>query len=308
MKVLIPIDNKPSSQAILDAVIKMRWFEGTELHVVTVRNQQDIDITEIENLAVELHNCLPHCEVSFIARDGDPHEVLVDLAENIQAELIVMGSNCKNTLERLFVGSVCQTVMAKAHCPVFVAKTPCSLAREASPGFKNILIPIDNSIFSDVALRWLANFSWGADCRFVIAAAVEPNTDMGEVEATTNKRAFDLSRLLGTSNVAVDIVIGEPHQTILEMARKYYSDLIVMGSHGRTGLQKLILGSVSQGISRDAPCAVAIVRGIAEDENSWKRTGAFNKMKAFNLDSFESSSGSNDSYRDNSIHVLPGGM
>src|SRR5579862_757646 len=110
MKILVAIDGRPSSQAIIDALIKMRWYEGTEIHLMTVLSSgveyglgdsgTPNSVTDIESIAVELHRVLAHCEVTFVARHGDPKTAILETASQIGADLIVLGSNCKNTLER----------------------------------------------------------------------------------------------------------------------------------------------------------------------------------------------------------------
>lgn len=313
MKALVAIDHKPSSQAILDALVKMHWFEGTELCVMTARTpgcesaEAQAHFAEIEELAVELYNALPQCQVSFLAPEGEPAETILAMAAKTQADIIIVGSNCKSTLERLLLGSVSQGILNAARCPVIVAKRPCCLAREASPGFKNILIPVDNSVFSDVAVSWLANFGWGADCKFIIAAAVERDTDMQAVRQSLTQRAATLSKLLRTNNVVIETVLGEAQQVILDLANKYYADLITIGSHGRTGLKKLMLGNVAQSVAHEAPCAVAVVRGIAADDESWHDTGAFDKVEPINVASFAGARHPRSS-DDHSAHVMPAGM
>lgn len=319
MKVLVAVDNKPSSQAIVDALIKMRWFEGTEislLHVLpegvvygTDEAAANPDVAEVEALVVELHKCLKYCEVSFFAKSGEPAQVILDFAENLDADLIVLGSNCKNTLERVLIGSVCQTVLNRAKCPVIVAKTPCCLARLEDPGFKNILLPIDNSVFTDAAVKWLTSFSWTADTNFIVAAAVEEGTDLVEVQESLNRRASDLSRLLETNRVIIECAIGHPTEKICDLAKQYYADLIVMGSHGRTGVRKMFLGSVSQAVSREAPCAVAIVRGLVRNDTSWMRTGAFHKVTPASIEALVGGGDDTAASRgDISAHIMPGGM
>ena len=284
MKVLVAIDNKPASQAILDVLVKMHWTDGTEIYVLTVlppaaSRESDSELNEIEQLAVEIHDTLKQCEVYFLRPDGDPKTKIVETAASLKADMIITGSNCKNTLERLLLGSVCQSVLNAAHVPVLVAKTPCCLAREASPAFKNILIPIDNSIYSDLAISWLAKFNWAPDCRFILLAVVEEDTSRLAVNESLQKRAASLAGMLRTNNVFAEIVIGEPREAIIDVANKHYADLITIGSHGRSGIKKLILGNVAQSITHDAPCAVAVVRGLAPDEESWLGTGEFEKVK-----------------------------
>ncbi|MDP3506347.1 MAG: universal stress protein [Candidatus Melainabacteria bacterium] len=326
MKVLVAIDNKPSSQATIDALVKMNWYEGTEIALVTVfpsslelentvifkndqrqKTEKTIYHEEMEDLACELRNLLKHCTVSFFARHGDPKTVIMELAKQSNADLVVLGSNCKSTLERLLIGSVSQEVLNTAPCPVIVAKAPCSFAQDESPSFKNILLPIDNSVFSVAAVRWLSNFRWPNDTKLIVLAVVEEATDLEQVHHSLNNRAQELSKHFRSGNILTEIVRGEPQQTIIEVAKSYSTDLIVMGSHGHAGFKKLILGSVSQSVAHNAPCAVAIVRGIAGSDKSFKHTGAFDKVASAGELSFAgSNSGSGSSV--SSVHSMPAGF
>src|SRR4030095_285941 len=317
MKVLVAIDNQPSSQATIDALIKMHWIEGTEIDLVTVFSHGDETVVidgelnssgeQMDNIAVELRNALRQCEVSFFALNGDPKTVILDFAEQNRSQLIVVGSNCKSTLERLLLGSVSQSVLNAAKCPVFVAKTPCCLAREASPGFRNILVPIDNSVYSEVAVRWLVNFHWAPETRIIVAAVVGEDTDLEDVKQSLEKRAWDISKLLNTQKVIVEIAKGEPEQSIINLAQEHYADLILMGSHGRSGVKKMILGSVSHAVSHAAPCAVAIVRGLAAADKSWNRTGVFKKVEPAFV-SRGTGVRVEKERRDISAHIMPAGF
>ena len=316
MKVLVAIDDRPSSQATIDAIVKMHWSEGTEITVVTVLppvedggsdGEPSAIVEEMENVAVELRNSLRQCEVLFFARQGDAKSVILELAEQIRADLIVVGSNCKSTLERLLLGSVCQSILNAAQCPVIVAKTPCCLAREASPGFRNILVPIDNSVFSDVAVQWLSNFQWAANTRFIVAAVADEDSDIKQVKRSLEKRARDLSKFLNTNNIMVEIAIGVPQHVIADLAKQYYADLIVMGSHGNSGLKDLILGSVAHAVSHVAPCAVAIVR-VAGNEIGAHRNAAYEKATAVATSSFAGSLRREQGNSDASAHIIPAGF
>lgn len=308
MKVLVAIDNRPSAQATLDALVKMHWRQDTEIILVTVfppglEIEEAAYYEEMEGLALELRNLLRHCKVSFFARHGDPKVVIMELAQQSHVNLIVVGSNCKNSLERLLIGSVSQAILNSAPCPVIVAKAPCCMAQQEEPAFKNILLPIDNSVFSVAAVRWLANFHWASDTKLIVLAVVENDTDLEQVHTSLNNRANELAKYFKSGNILTEIAIGEPQQTIIDVAKSYYVDMIVMGSHGHTGFKKLILGSVSQAVSQEAPCAVAIVRGVAGSDKTLKRTGAFDKMKVLSNSDFGGFGSSSSS-----VHSMPAGF
>jgi nucleotide-binding universal stress UspA family protein len=317
MKVLVAIDQKPSSQAIVDALVKMHWYEGTEIHLISAvapdnnhasyEQHESRVAQELESLASELRKSLRQCEITSSARPGSPEAVILEQADEHQADLIVLGSNCKNTLERLFLGSVCQAVIDGANCPVVVAKTPCCLARELSPAFRNILVPIDNSPFSDAAIRWLGNFSWAPNTEFIVAAVAETDTDPIELEKSLKNRAVALSKTIQSNNIKLATTSGVSSQSIIDLAKEHYSDLIVMGAHGRSGLKKLILGEIAQAVSHGAPCAVAIIGGLLADDGSWIRTEAFPKLKPADPAPATWSNRYDDNQRDTPA-VIPGGF
>jgi hypothetical protein len=100
-------------------------------------------------------------------------------------------------------------------------------------------------------------------------------------------------------------VLAEAKDGILELAEKHCADLIAIGSHGRSGLKKFILGNVAQSVTHDAPCAVAVVRGIAPDDESWFETGAFEKEEPAPK---EEASYRHEDEQDRMPGVVPGGM
>jgi nucleotide-binding universal stress UspA family protein len=235
--------------------------------------------------------------------------VILETADHIGAELIVLGSNCKSTLERLILGSVSQGVINNSKCPVIVAKTPCSLAREVSPAFGKVLVAVDNSVFSDIAVRWLANFRWLPTTQFIVSAVVPLDANFEEVENSLRERGTHLSQFLKTDNIMIDAATGSPEHEIVNLAKKHYADLIVMGSHGHSGLKEMVIGSVSDAVSHTAPCAVAIVRAPAFENREEDQSGEY--QKAMQEDIPAPDSEHNDAQRardDIYVHAMPAGM
>jgi nucleotide-binding universal stress UspA family protein len=85
--------------------------------------------------------------------------------------------------------------------------------------------------------------------------------DLAQARAHTEMKELEvLLRQHGIENARVHVVIGDPAHEIIRLAERAGIDLIVMGTHGRTGLTHLLLGSVSEKVLRRAPCAVLTVR------------------------------------------------
>jgi nucleotide-binding universal stress UspA family protein len=94
-----------------------------------------------------------------------------------------------------------------------------------------------------------------------------------EANRQITKQAEQLTRKIGeavrASGLTVEMVVrrGDPRSVILEEAKEWDADLIVVGSHGYTGIKRLLLGSVAQSVVSHAPCSVEVVRQKTENEN-----------------------------------------
>jgi len=142
----------------------------------------------------------------------------------------------------------------------------------------NVLIGLDASPYSDAALEYVKRAAWPAGTRFIVASAVSV-VPMAYSEAyvpapaQTEEMLRDMTQFQGElvtkgaltlkdGGLAAEgrVLQGDARESLLELARKEKVDLIVVGSHGRTGLGKLVMGSVASHIVTHAPCSVLVVR------------------------------------------------
>ena len=141
-----------------------------------------------------------------------------------------------------------------------------------------ILLAIDGSPASDSAIAEVARRPWPKPSTVRIISVVTPyvpgatefvpgaETPLEVIEDHENEARQLASgaadRLLETG-LTVDVVArqGDPAKVIVDDAADWQADLIVVGSHGRSGLQRLLLGSVAQAVVAHAPCSVEVVRG-----------------------------------------------
>lgn len=141
-----------------------------------------------------------------------------------------------------------------------------------------ILIAIDGSDFSQAALKSVIARPWPPDTAVKVLHVVEPPSllmgrEMGgydpEFEVVwkaLREQAKDLVEKAAEKlreakfKVSTELVEGDPKSRILDAARDWHADMIVLGSHGRTGLGRFLMGSVSQDVVRHAHCSVEIIR------------------------------------------------
>ena len=143
-----------------------------------------------------------------------------------------------------------------------------------------LLIAIDGSDFSQAALQNVIARPWPPKTEVKVLHIVEPPSlfigrEMGaydpefemvwkalreQAKALVEKAAEKLRGAKFT--VSTELVEGDPKSEIIDAANKWHAHMIVLGSHGRTGLSRFLLGSVSQAVVRHAHCSVEIVRAV----------------------------------------------
>lgn len=135
-----------------------------------------------------------------------------------------------------------------------------------------ILIGVDNSSFSQAAVESVARRRWEPGTEIKIVSAVDMHFEPGFGETGSSENHYDTARQAIDRAIATlrasqnqfelmgDIIEGSPKQVLLEEAEAWNADVIVVGSHGRRGLDRFLLGSVSQAVALHARCSVEIVR------------------------------------------------
>jgi len=195
-------------------------------------------------------NCAP------VLRYGDePVREIAKQADESQADLVVMGRRGVHWLERLMLGEAAARVIGHVHCSVLV------VPKESGMWDKGILLAVDGSRFADAAA--VSAGILAKRCGLpVTVLSVCANDDLkcDMVQAMAD-RVRDLLRQDG---VAADSVVkeGNPAKAIVEAAAENDCDLIVLGSHGRTGLDRILIGSVSQQVVVQAKCPVLVVKAV----------------------------------------------
>jgi len=141
-----------------------------------------------------------------------------------------------------------------------------------------LLIAIDGSEFSRSALQSVIDRPWPPDTEVKVVNVVEPpalvmGREMGgydpEFEMVWKALRESAKELVAKAaeklraakfNVSAELVEGDPKSQIIDTANDWRADMIVLGSHGRTGLSRFLMGSVSQVVVRHAHCSVEIIR------------------------------------------------
>ena len=173
-------------------------------------------------------------------------------SEEIQPDLIIMGRRGKSGLERLLVGSVTARVIG--HTPHKVLVAP----RDTVLSLEKILVASDGSPASQSAFQEALAMARKTGGQLILVTAAHGELDPKRAKALVKEMAEEAKRY----DVPLTTLCpgGRPEEAIIKVATAKKVDLIVMGSHGRTGLKRLFMGSVAERVIGQAPCPVLVVK------------------------------------------------
>lgn len=209
-------------------------------------------------------------EIECIVRQGEPHEVIPEVAQEGGFDLIALGTYGRKGLKRLVMGSVTAGVILNAPCDVLVVKKPC----EACNGvYSSLLVPYDGSelgkkaIERAVALR-KADPGVSITLTYVIPRYEEmigffkTNGIREKLHEESKRIVMEGKTYAGNNGVPVVALVeeGSPSKRIVETAKERGSDLIVMGSHGWHGVDRALVGSTTERVIAHAEIPVLVTR------------------------------------------------
>jgi nucleotide-binding universal stress UspA family protein len=195
---------------------------------------------------------------------GLPHEEIVKLAESENRDLIVMGVKGQGLLKRILLGSVTRRVIG------FTKRDVMVVPPQAGLGWEKLLLATDGSENSQPAGNRALELAlaYGAELRVLSIPEAPGGTAKTAGEMLTKLRELrevmleEIRAQAEALGIKIQCVIGQgpPAKTIVDYARKESVNLIVLGSHGRTGLTRLLMGSVTERVIGLAPCPVLVVK------------------------------------------------
>lgn len=295
MKILLAIDSSSASQNVITVAATRPWPSGTRfcvLHIVDVlglgrslamideekRYGQTLVAAAAEKLVRAGH------ETSTDILVGFPRKAVVQYAKEWGADFVMVGSHGQGALSRFLLGSVAQAVLRTAPCSVEVVR-PRMNESSSRRGMK-ILLGTDGSDGASVAAKSVANRPWPAGSQVKVISAVQllvPGNEMmmssssptyptsfleevwDEVRSSAHEAVAEARKTLEAAGMKIvpgeTTPEGDPRVVLLAQAKEWDADLIVLGSYGRRGMDRILMGSVSESVALHAHCSVEVIRG-----------------------------------------------
>ena len=272
--VLIPTDGSPLSVDALEAAIAT-FPDGnvTLLYVIDPRYTTGDDERRPERVFSELLDIAERngIEVDTEIRVGHPSREIIRFSEAAAVDDIIIGSHGRERISRILLGSVAERVLRRAPVPVTIVRPQQRL------GTEHYVVPIDGSEQSTKALEYA--LSAFPDVETTILHAIDPmETHYGEgqlvhTEAEYERIRDEADQLLAdaedlageydadiTTTTIVEWGPNRPADAILNYVDNNDIDHVIMGSHGRSGVSRVLLGSVAETVARRSPAPVTVVR------------------------------------------------
>lgn len=280
--ILFPTDFSDAADAArAHAVEWARRFGAriTVLHVRTVFTDDPARIKrELEEAAVEdpLHEKMGQSlgeveSVTKLVRSVSQAGGILDFLAETPMDMVVMGTHGRGGLTHFLLGSVAEKVVRHAPCPVLTVGHAQEEYR-GSPDYKKILVGFDFSRHSIEAVRHAAElarrFEGGVQALYVLAREVQPayydywsqiaRADLADIEEEARKALRDAVLKEGLSEIELHVVTtnSTAQREIVDFAKSNEIDLIVMGTHGLSGFEHVLLGSTTERVVRSASCPV----------------------------------------------------
>jgi len=280
-KILCPVDFSEGSARALEEAVRLAKEHNAELVVahawyvpptaIELSLSSDALDAIREDAARGLEDTVSRArslgatQLTGVLLDGLPWTRIVEAAEG--CDLVVMGTHGRTGLSHVLLGSVAEKVVRHAHGSVLVVPAGSSLRT-----FKRVVCPVDFSEPSKVALQRAAELVVADGGTLTVVHVIElpvayrgqiPLDFAGEIDRRAREKldewVADASRRTKATVTPV-VRLGTPGAQVLHLLGEASCDLVVVGSHGRTGLKRALLGSVAEKLARHAGCPVYVAR------------------------------------------------
>lgn len=283
-KILVPIDDSQPARAATEAAIRIArecFAEVVFANVIDARVIVDLGELVKDQAGALLAHARAEAEARSVKASaeilvGGLAPTLTAFAGESGADLIVMGTHGRRGLEHFVLGSATEGVLRASAVPVLTLHS-FAPRDEGASAFSNLFVALDDSDSADAALALATRYAAAAHakvtaCIVVDADAVirnagvygfDPDPLLEQTREAANESLGCAAALARRDGVSVHGVLREEDGVvdgIIQGAKEEGADLIVMGTHGRRGVRRFLLGSVCEGVVRSSPLPVLVVR------------------------------------------------
>lgn len=302
MKLLLAVDSITTLEILVDEMKTRSWPIGTEARVLSIVEDGEVPLEtwreegygvtavrremqrrgeQITALAVERLGEMG-IPAEIVIMRGNPEFLISFVARQWPADLILIRAHNRSDFRNWLLGSIAKSVVQSAPCSVEIVRS----TEANQPGVNSsmrILLATDGSDVSLAAAQAVAKTNWPANTEVKIVSVIQPIVySLEEIGLLRDKRTARAHKAIGQAmkvlehtslKMSGEVIAGNIARQIIDRARSWNADLIVLGTHQRRGLKRLLLGSTSTSVANRAQCSVRVIRRheVSGNEKSWLR-------------------------------------
>lgn len=282
-RILFPTDGSEGAQAVFDHVLEFAENHGATLHILNVADTTHESVTRIgrdvvdvleregEEIVEAAAERATDREISTVTavHQGRVPETITAYADEHGIDLIAMPTHGRTGLERVLLGSVTERVIRQAPVPVF------TLRPDEEPSqypYRNVLVPTDGSECATAALDSAVDIVKASGATLHVLSVVDvtslgvdvrsefQTTALEEKANQVVEEGTEAAERASVDSIVDNVVFGDSiYRAIDSYIEEHDVDLVVMGTHGRTGINRYLLGSVTEKTVRRAAVPVLTV-------------------------------------------------
>jgi nucleotide-binding universal stress UspA family protein len=265
-KLLVCTDGSQASQGAITGALALAQSCGSKIYFLTVLEfYPELEVRAPEIVAqkeIEVRKHLEACKANaekfgipvetVVRRSENPYEAIIEIAEKIKPDMMIMGRHGRSRLFRLMMGNVVARVIGYSTFNVLVIPTEVPLK------FEKILITSDGSPYSYAAWDEAVFITKRVGGELIAVSVARDESKIPTAQSIVQK----LKKEAALQQVDLQTLVyqGRPYLSIIEAAKDKEADLIVMGALGMTELSSFLMGSVTERVVAYAPCAVMVVK------------------------------------------------
>jgi len=285
--ILCAVDFSESARhALAQAAAVAQAYDAGVTVLYAVVNRPSIDLppvslgdAEQERLVEDLRHfsesVAPSLSASYSVREAvSAHDAILDAVDDIDPDLLVMGTHGRSGFRRLFLGSVTEKVIRSVPCPTLVVPPAVSPSIDTPTRFRRLLCAVDLSESSLAALARALDLAQETAAQVLVLHVVEmplappelpPDMDLSAMADRAAKEAVRrLQELIPAHagrrcTIETPIVYGRAYREIVRVAAERHADVIVMGVHGRGPMDLMLFGSTTHHVLRASTFPVLVV-------------------------------------------------
>jgi nucleotide-binding universal stress UspA family protein len=273
-KLLVPLDGSELGEMALVYAKELAIALNYEVQLAFVAERRDNETLHVyriylekvaERLRTQVKRTNSESDIKAVVIDGEPATALIEYAEKEGIDLIIMMSHGRSGIMRWAIGGTASKIIQRCQIPVLLVRASQALSkRRPVQVFKKILVPLDGSSIGEAALSYVKTIVKALNCELILLRVVEIVQRVHTVggldhfiysEQQIERMKDEALKYLGKirqqfdkGNVKIILRTGDPAQEIIRLSAEENINVVAMSSHGKSGIMRWVMGSVSSKI------------------------------------------------------------